>query len=401
MGTALFSLTIIMAIAVIGPLVSSLVPGGWLPAGALILLLGAVAGPHMLGLIDPQATGLPLLKELGTAFLFLLGGYELSLRDIVGRTGRHAIASWVFSLVAALVLVTLALHGSSQRAIVAVAIALTGTSYGNVERTLSSRGALDTRFGHVVASYGATGELLPVAAVAVLLSDRAPLVEIAIMAVFALIALGVGSLALHERTAHTRLARFFASESGAAVLPQLVVAILVALVTLGVILGADMIVAGFAAGFILRRLAPSSNSAAFKAVSTGANVFLIPITFVLTGCGINLGEGLSEPLILVGFVTAFVLVRGLPVVLSLRLFPGDTHLSTIQQITVAAYACSAMSGVVAMTNVAVQAGDLTTHIASVLVFASTLVSMVMPLVTRALARRGGGPTTQQDSHPGD
>lgn len=393
MAESLFSLAVITAIAFLCPFIAAIVPGKWVQSSALVLILGAIFGPHMLGLINPDAGGMSLLKQLGLAFIFLMGGYELSPKAVVGRTGRHAIASWGISFALALGVTILLGHfvgGWSQLTIIAFAIALTSTSYGKVEADVKNRHLSQTKFAHVVSSYGATGELLPVVATAVLIGEKAPLIEIAIMVGFVLIALAASKYAEHEQSKKTKIEQFVdKGDNAPQVMVQLVIAITVAMVALGVVLGADMIVSGFAAGYILKRLVPEEKATSngnkalmmLKAISYG---FFIPIAFVLSGCNVDIRSGASEPLVIALFVVLLLVVRGIPVLLGITLFPTDDKLPWRQRLAIALYSCTTMSTVVAMTGVAVEAGDMTEAIASSLVFAAALVSIVIPVIERIL-----------------
>ena len=198
MATSLFSLAVICLVAFVGPFLADLVPGRWLQASAFILVLGALLGPHGAHLIDPAAPGLPLLRQLGLAFLFLIGGYGLAPEEVLGTTGRHAALSWLASLALGLLVAWALPFDFSWKALVAFAISLTSTAFSKVEGILKERHALDTPMGRIVESYGATGELLPVMAVALLLEERSPLVELGIIGLFVLLALGSAWLARHE-----------------------------------------------------------------------------------------------------------------------------------------------------------------------------------------------------------
>ena len=408
MAESFFSLAVICAIAFVGPLVAELIPGGWVQSSALILLLGAVFGPHMLGLIDPLAPGLPFLRQLGLAFLFLMGGYGLTPSEVVGRTGRHAAVSWLFSFAFALcVTALLALWGPlpddlSENGWIALAIALTSTSYGKVAAVLRERNARQSAFGRVVVSYGATGELLPIVAIAVLLADQSPLTEIVIIVIFCLAALAISRLAAHEHLKRTALDwTLREGENAPQLLLRLTILVLVALVCAGIALGADMIVAGFAAGFVLRKLVEDDQRETGFADAASAQVvsrlkgiasgFFIPIVFVLSGTGVDIAAGLRDPLVVIGAIALLLLVRGLPVDLALRVFPETRSMGRMERLAVAAYSCMVMGTVVAMTSVAVESGDMSVGIASTLVFAAALTSIAGPLVTRLLARHGGGP----------
>lgn len=388
MTEALVSLAVIAAVAFLCPFLASIVPGKWVQSSALVLLAGAVVGPHMLGWVNPDAEGMPLLKSLGLAFIFLMGGYELSPKAIVGKTGRHAIASWAISFLfglGAAILVARLTGDWSQATIVAFAIAIASTSYAKVEADLKTRDITETRFGRVMASYGATGELLPVVATAILVGEGAPAIELAIMAFFVLIALAASRFAEHEQDKETKIEEFVEQSSNAPqMMMQLVIAIMVALVALGVFLGADMIVSGFAAGYILKRLIPDDgrNDKALGMLRAVAYGFFIPVAFVLSGCGIDMVSGAQEPLVILGFAALLLVVRGIPVYAGVTFFPAGNPLPLRQRVGVALYSCTTMSTVVAMTGVAVEAGDMSATIASSLVFAAALVCIVIPIIER-------------------
>ena len=74
MTVDLVSLTIIMLVAVLCPVIVQLIPGKPVPQTVLLLLAGALLGPHMFGVIQVSES-VQLLSELGLAFLFLLAGY--------------------------------------------------------------------------------------------------------------------------------------------------------------------------------------------------------------------------------------------------------------------------------------------------------------------------------------
>lgn len=70
MTQELVSLTIIMAVAAVSPIVAQLIPGRFIPQTVLLLVTGAALGPYGLGVIEVN-DAVKLLSELGMAFLFL------------------------------------------------------------------------------------------------------------------------------------------------------------------------------------------------------------------------------------------------------------------------------------------------------------------------------------------
>jgi Kef-type K+ transport system membrane component KefB len=101
-GTAA-SLFWIALCAVIAPLLAGLVPRRLIPEVVLLLALGVVIGPGVLGLAA-IGEGLEVLRELGLGMLFLLAGYEIELKELTGRGGRRAFVTWLICFALALAL---------------------------------------------------------------------------------------------------------------------------------------------------------------------------------------------------------------------------------------------------------------------------------------------------------
>ena len=86
---AFVSLAIIALVAFASPFIASAIPGKPVPETVFLLVLGAVLGPHMLGVIHVDAE-VSLVSELGLAFLFLLAGFEIDPKSITGVEGATA-----------------------------------------------------------------------------------------------------------------------------------------------------------------------------------------------------------------------------------------------------------------------------------------------------------------------
>ena len=74
MAIDLVSLALISLVSVACPIIAGLIPGKPIPETVLLLLAGALLGPHGLGAIQ-STDAINLLSDLGLAFLFLLAGY--------------------------------------------------------------------------------------------------------------------------------------------------------------------------------------------------------------------------------------------------------------------------------------------------------------------------------------
>ena len=89
---AFVSLAIIALVAFASPFIASAIPGKPVPETVFLLVLGAVLGPHMLGVIHVDAE-VSLVSELGLAFLFLLGDVG---RHVWYRLACRALYAVVF-----------------------------------------------------------------------------------------------------------------------------------------------------------------------------------------------------------------------------------------------------------------------------------------------------------------
>ncbi len=168
---AAWSLFWIALVAVAAPLLSGLVPRRLVPEAVLLLAFGVVIGPHVLGLAT-IGEAVEAFRELGLGMLFLLAGYEIELKELTGRGGRRALATWVCCFLLALGFVAVLGLAGLVTAEVAVAIALVSTALGVLVPILGDSGQLSTPFGATILNHGALGELGPVIAMAVLLGTR-------------------------------------------------------------------------------------------------------------------------------------------------------------------------------------------------------------------------------------
>jgi Kef-type K+ transport system membrane component KefB len=54
----------------------------------------------MANVIKADNTAILLLSDLGCAFLFLLAGYEIDPKSVVGRDGKHGLLTWTITFAA-------------------------------------------------------------------------------------------------------------------------------------------------------------------------------------------------------------------------------------------------------------------------------------------------------------
>ncbi|WP_027499201.1 cation:proton antiporter [Rhodococcus sp. UNC363MFTsu5.1] len=376
--------------AVVAPLVAGLVPRKLVPEVVLLLIAGVIVGPHVLDLAV-MGSEIDLLRELGLGMLFLLAGYEIDTSELTGRGGRRALVTWLSCLVLAFVVVGLLGLSGAIDAEVAVAIALTSTALGTLLPILKDSGMLGTRLGRTVLNHGAFGELGPVIAMAILLSSRSAGASLVVLAAFAAAAVGVAFIPAGLRREGSKLASIIrlGSETTAQTTVRLTILLLVTLIAVATIFDLDIILGAFAAGFILRRAMPSGDEKLEAKLDGLAFGLLIPIFFVTSGMAIDVKAVAAAPGVLLAFLVLILLVRGLPVFFAERFDRGpelkDPQPTVRERGQVALYAATGLPLIVAVTEVAVNAGQMTASNASILVAAGAITVLVLPLTASLLA----------------
>ena len=382
MPHALTSLTIILLVATVAPLISKLIPGNIMPEVVLLLLGGALLGQHGAGLILNHDS-VEMLSQLGLAFLFLLAGYEINPKTLSGHVGRSGMLTWIvtFAIACALVLFApgFASHNLNS---MPVAIAMCTTALGTLIPILADRDLTGTTVGDAILAYGTWGELLPIIAMALLLSTRAKWQTALVLGGFALLCIVLAVIPKQARKAGSALFRFM--EGKAAGNSQLLVRatalLLVALVAATAVFDLDAVLGAFAAGFVLRYIIPEGNEALEYKLHAIGYGFFIPIFFVVSGTKIDLRAVAAAPGLLIGFIVMLLVVRAVPVFCALTIDPQTRSISTHHRITVALYCATALPLIVAVTDVAVNSGQMVQNTASVLVAAGAVTVFLMPLL---------------------
>jgi Kef-type K+ transport system membrane component KefB len=380
--------------AVLAPLITGLLLRGKVPEVVLLLVLGVVIGPNVLDLAV-TGEGVGMLRELGLGMLFLLAGYEVEVEELVGKGGRRALATWLVCLAVALGVIGLIGLSDQIHAEIAVAIALTSTALGTLLPILKDSGMLTSRFGKTLMNHGAYGELGPIVAMAVLLGARGPIGSVVVLGAFALFAVLVGRFSLRHGREGSRVLGVIqrGAETSGQTQVRLVVLLLVTLGVAAATFELDAVLGAFAAGFILRRLIPEGHESLEHKLEGLAFGLLIPVFFVTSGMAIDPQAVVDEPVALVAFLVLILLVRGGLVLASTwtareegqRLFTGR------ESVAMGLFASTGLPIIVAVTAVAVDAGQMTPTNASVLVAGGAITVLVCPLLAQRLLTRRAHP----------
>jgi len=396
---------VVMAVAVLAPLLAEIPIAVRAPVVVLEVVIGILVGPHLLGLVDPKALGglLYYLQIIGTAAVLFMGGMELDFNQIRGRPLSLALVGWLASAVLALSAVALLRVIPDLRAPLMVTIALTTTSLGALIPILRDGGQLDSQFGRMLLGAGTVGEVAPIVAVSLALSDRYTtwqefgflIVFLALVGLAAIVGMGARppkALALLSRTmrASTQLP------------VRLALFLMAAFVVLATKLGFEGILGAFAAGMIVGLATRGEVGEAFRAkIDAVCFGFFTPFFFVGTGIAFDvtaLTRDSTTMLLTPAFLLLFLVIRGVPVVFYRNDLPKPRRLPFALSSSVAS-----LGLVVVITQIGLREKSMNVEIVHALVAAAMLSLLVYPTLAEALlpkdapSKRNSAPPVMPDA----
>ncbi|MDQ4131900.1 MAG: cation:proton antiporter [Actinomycetota bacterium] len=386
-------LVIVCASAAASMVVTALAPRLTIPVVVVELLLGILIGPDGIDLavVDDFTN---FFGNLGLGMLFFFAGYEIDFQRIRGRPLMLALVTWAISLALAYGLGALLAVAGVVLSLLYTGSAMATTAIGTLIPVLKDAGDLRSRFGTYLLGAGAVGEFGPILLLTLALTTANPLNEAVILVAFVVLAVLCGVLAVRyvgrgwpalERTV----------ESSSQLIVRLVVVLIFALLTLASDLGLDLLLGGFVAGLISRMALRGREVELFESKITALGYgFLVPFFFITSGMKFDLSAlaGSATALLKVPlFVGLFLIVRGVPAVLLYR-----RVLATRDRLALAVYSATELPLVVAITTVAVDAGEMRSSTASALVGAGIISTLVFPLIGLRLR---AGRTADDDEAP--
>jgi len=150
----------------------------------------------------------------------------------------------------------------------------------------------------------------------------------------------------------------------------------------------DAVLGAFAAGIVMRRLLPQGHEGLEVKLEGLAFGLLIPVFFITSGMAIDPAAVAQEPLDLFAFVVLILLVRGGAVYVATRTQRGEDGraFDHRESVAMALFGSTGLPVIVAVTSVAVAAGQMTDTNASVLVAGGALTVLLCPLLAQRLIR---------------
>jgi Kef-type K+ transport system membrane component KefB len=373
----------IVVVAAIAAITVAFVPKQFAPPVVVLeLILGIVIGPEVLGLAHGDDF-VNFFADLGLGMLFFFAGYEIDFDRIKGTPMKLGALGWALS-----VAIAYGLGGLLAMAGVVVSFLYTGsamatTAIGTLIPILRDNGELKTRFGTYLLAAGGAGEFGPILLVTLVLSTTNPFHEAAILLAFVALAIALAVVSVrYAWRGWPALERTFEASSQLAV--RVTVVLVFGLVLLAGQLGLDILLGGFVAGMITRLALKGHELQVFESKLTAVGFgFFVPFFFVTSGIEFDLAAlGSPEAIAkLFLFLGLFLVVRGAPAML---LYRG--LLSARERAALAFYSATELPLVVAITTIAIDAGEMRSSTAAGLVGAAMLSTLIYPFVGMALRK---------------
>jgi Kef-type K+ transport system membrane component KefB len=322
-------LVIVLAVAAGIPLLLGLVGRVRVPTELAEIVAGVLIGPTVLGWVHPDDV-IRALSLLGLSFLLFLGGFDVDVRCLHGRTGHHVLLTLAGSLgLAAGVGVVAAVSGVRGGSL--VAISLISTWAAPLVDTLNRTGVRHERIGELTVACASGGAMVAVVAVSLDVTDSHTPVAGRLLLLGLLVALlvvigGVVVGAEHVGRVQALVNRL--ADTSAQIRIRLTLVLLAGIASVAFSLGFEAVLGAFLAGVLVRTLDPEPEVShpqypvKLEAVGFG---LLIPVFFITSGISLDVKGLVQDPRALSGvpvLLIALLVVRGLPTVSLRRDLPG-------------------------------------------------------------------------------
>lgn len=376
----------VLLVAVVAPLLAEIPIGFRVPVVVLEVVLGIVIGPHVLGLTRFDGF-LAAMFTYGMAASLFVAGMELDWKRIRGRPLALAARGWILSLLLGFAAVGILHVVPLVHAPLMVALALATTSLGVLLPVFRDGGQLETRFGSLFLAVGTVGEVGPVVAMSLLLSQRYSTWQ---EAGFLLVFLGIVIVAAYAGLGARppRVLKFLArSMHASSQFPvRLSLFMLAGLFVLAEEFGFESIFGGFAAGMIVGLATRTEEAKPFRD-KFDAIVFgwFLPFFFVGTGVKFDIAaltQDITTTALVPIFLMLFLVVRGVPILL----YRNDLEKAERLPFALCSSVAS-LSIVVVITEIGLRARTMNPDIAAALVGAALLSVMLFPTIAGALLSR--------------
>jgi Kef-type K+ transport system membrane component KefB len=380
------TLIIVIAAATAAPLIAQFLRGMGIALVVFELSLGVLIGPAILGWAQIDSS-VSVISTLGMAFLFFLAGIEVDFPQIHGQPIKLASASWLICFFLSIGLAYLGHRFGWIESWLVVGIAASTTALGILLPMLRDTGMLESPFGRHVMAAGVVGELGPIFAIALLLSEKNSVgIQFLIVLGFIITVLLLAR-ALLEGIAIPKFLNFLrVSMNQSSQLPiRLSILILFSLSALAEGVGIDIALGALAAGMIVRFASNERGHASlFPKLDAIGFGFLVPIFFIASGMKLDVLAvvGSLEGLLKMGLFFSLILIVHIPMFLF-----GQRVANNPNALAFGLFSATTLSLIVAITDIATRTGIMNSQEASPLIMAGVVSVILCPAIAKRILNR--------------
>jgi len=389
---------VVLAIAVVAPLLAAAIPKVTVPGIVIEFALGAVVGPDVLGWVSIDEP-LDVLSLLALGFLLFIAGTEVEVSSLRGSLLKKAVAGYAIGLALAFVIAAVLGAADVVQTPALIAVILSATGLGVVIPILRGAGLTATTTGQTILIVATVAEFTAVLLLALFFGEGSSgvLANLLVVVLYAVIAV-VLWLVLRWVEHRPRLVRQFDRMEGGTVQIRIRLALLILFIflVLSQRFGLESILGAFAAGIVLgdlRRADRDDPASEFWPKVEGLGFgFLIPLYFVVSGVRFDLSGLLASPSALLRvplFLALFLVVRGVPALLFRR------QLGARMTTALALLSATSLSFVITATDIGVRIGKLRDINATALVGAAVLAMVIFPLIAQSLLAGDEQPAAEE------
>jgi Kef-type K+ transport system membrane component KefB len=327
--------------------------------------------------------------DFGMAASLFMGGMELDFADIKGRPILLAAGGWTLSILLSVTIIGLLHAIPHMHTPWVVAIALCTTGLGVVAPGFRDSGLLETAFGRFVLAAGTLGEVGPIVAMSLFLSEQytawqeGVLLLIFLVIIAAALAIGVGA---RPPKALEILRRHMNKSTQLPVRISLFV--LAGLLVLAQTFGFENFTGAFAAGVILGASTRGERGGVLREkMGTLSFGWFYPFFFVGAGIQFDLGALAHDPptmLLVPAIAVLFLVVRGIPALL----YRGSVDAAHVLPLAFSS-AVPSLTIIVVIAQTGVRAKSMTPDVAAAVIAAAMLSILLFPTIAGSLLARTG------------
>jgi Kef-type K+ transport system membrane component KefB len=325
------------------------------------------------------------------AMTLFMGGMELDFGEIKGRPLFLAVGGWSVSVLLGVTVVGLLHAIPNVRAPLMITLAICTTGLGVLIPTFRDGGQLGTAFGRFVIAAGTIGEVGPIVAMSLLLSQHYSTWQEGGFLVAFLLIIGI-AIAIGMRARPPMVMEILHRHMNKSTqLPvRMSLLMLAALLWLAGNFGFENILGAFAAGMVLGQATRAEHGKELREkIATVSFAWFYPFFFVGTGIKFDiaaLGRDLTTMFLVPTFAVLFLIVRGIPVLL----YRG--HLDKAQLLPFAlSSAVPSLSIIVVITEIGQRSMSINSDVAAAMIGAAMLSVLLYPTIAGALLSRTAAP----------